>query len=184
MTGRAWSPVPVPAGAPAAALVLARYEHRDPGDGLPAYATVLDEVGPVDPTPFVTDSRSSRPPSPSPSSRAGPPSSCTTSSGTSTKPPPGPSSATSPTCTVSWATAPSRRSNWSPRRGGAPAPAARRHARVRCSLRIDTAFDARADRRPDDAPALTHDGITTTYGALRERASGWPRTARRRGPPR
>lgn len=42
--------VPVPAGAPAAALVLARYEHRDPGDGLPAYATVLDEVGPVDPT--------------------------------------------------------------------------------------------------------------------------------------
>ncbi|GGN53884.1 hypothetical protein GCM10011579_012500 [Streptomyces albiflavescens] len=42
--------VPVPAGAAAAALVLARYENRDPADELPMYAMVLGDTGPPDPT--------------------------------------------------------------------------------------------------------------------------------------
>lgn len=98
-------------GSPAAAaLVLARYEHREPTGELPPYAAVLDDAGPPDPA-FTHGLLHQSAPFPSPSSHAGPPSSCTTSSGTSTKPPPRPSPATSLTCGVSWATAPSRRSN-------------------------------------------------------------------------
>ncbi|MFD9279636.1 amino acid adenylation domain-containing protein [Streptomyces mirabilis] len=161
--------VPVPAGAPAAALVLARYEHRDPGDGLPAYATVLDEVGPVDPTfshrlPFQS--------APFPLTLV--PRGTTVELHHQLR-------------HIDEASArafarhlthahgqlghrPLAEIELIPREEAErllPPPAGIPRSAV--PSRIDTAFDARADRHPD-APALTHDGTTTTYGALRERA--------------
>ncbi|SFF54912.1 amino acid adenylation domain-containing protein [Streptomyces mirabilis] len=177
--------VQVPAGAPAAALVLstalvlARYEHRDPGDALPAYATVLDDQDPRDPAfshqlPFQT-----------------PPFPLTLV----------PRGATvelhhrlrhiDDACARAFARhlthvhgqlgrVPLAEIELIPREEAerllAP-PAAkprpddptRMDPTRTAPTRIDTAFDARAGRHPD-APALTHDGITTTYGALRERA--------------
>ncbi|MFE2465376.1 amino acid adenylation domain-containing protein [Streptomyces mirabilis] len=161
--------VPVPAGAPAAALVLARYEHRDPGDGLPAYATVLDEAGPVDPAfshrlPFQS--------APFPLTLV--PRGTTVELHHQLRH----IDEASARAFVRHLThvhgqlghRPLAEIELIPREEAErplPPPAGIRGSAV--PSRIDTAFDARADRHPD-APALTHDGITTTYGALRERA--------------
>ncbi|MFF7879370.1 amino acid adenylation domain-containing protein [Streptomyces sp. NPDC020794] len=161
--------VPVPAGAPAAALVLARYEHRDPGDGLPAYATVLDEVGPVDPTfshrlPFQS--------APFPLTLV--PRGTTVELHHQLRH----IDEASARAFVRHLThvhgqlghRPLAEIELIPREEAErllPPPAGFLGSAV--PSRIDTAFDARADRHPD-APALTHDGTTTTYGALRERA--------------
>ncbi|MFE2966204.1 amino acid adenylation domain-containing protein [Streptomyces sp. NPDC059340] len=161
--------VPVPAGAPAAALVLARYEHRDPGDGLPAYATVLDEAGPVDPTfshrlPFQS--------APFPLTLV--PRGTTVELHHQLRH----IDEASARAFVRHLThvhgqlghRPLAEIELIPREEAErllPPPAGILGSAV--PSRIDTAFDARADRHPD-APALTHDGTTTTYGALRERA--------------
>ncbi|WP_329534001.1 amino acid adenylation domain-containing protein [Streptomyces sp. NBC_01450] len=176
--------VPVPAGAPAAALVLARYEHRDPGDGLPAYATVLEDPGPMDP---AFSHRLAFQSAPFPLTLV--PRGTTVELHHQLR-------HIDDACARAFARhlthvhgqlgrVPLAEIELIPREeaerllappAGKPRPddptriAPTRVGTARIdSTRIDTAFDARADRHPD-APALTHDGTTTTYGALRERA--------------